>query len=98
DEPTAGLDPRHELETVRRLRGLAGQGKLVVASLHDLTLAARYATRGTALREGRLAADGPAAEVLTPALLRRIFEVEARIAGTGEGVVVNFLSPAPEEA
>src|SRR6202453_1036130 len=42
DDPIAGLDPKHALDTARRLQGLAGGGKLVIASLHDLTLAGRF--------------------------------------------------------
>lgn len=90
DEPIAGLDPRHALDTMRRLRDLARRGKLVIASVHDLALAARHATRIVALHQGRIAADGPMAEVLTPVLLRRIFEVEATVTGTGEATVVDF--------
>ena len=91
DEPIADLDPRHALDTVVRLRALADRGKLVIASIHDITLAARYATRIVALDQGRIAADGPTAEVLNPALLRRIFEVEARVTGTGPDAHVDFI-------
>jgi iron complex transport system ATP-binding protein len=94
DEPIAGLDPRHSLDTVVRLRGLAAQGKLVVAALHDLTLAVRYATRIVALHEGRIVADGPVAEVLTAALLRRIFEVEAIVSGAGEETRIDIAAPS----
>jgi iron complex transport system ATP-binding protein len=93
DEPIAGLDPRHALDTVARLQGLAGQGKLVIASIHDLTLAARYTTRILALHHGKVVADGPTEEVLTPGLLRHIFEVEACISGTGDGAYVDFVAP-----
>src|SRR4029077_14490197 len=58
DEPMAGLDPRHVLDTVQRLLDLARAGKLVIAAVHDLTLAARYATRIVALNRVRVAADG----------------------------------------
>lgn len=91
DEPIAGLDPRHALDTVGRLRGLAGQGKLVVAALHDLTLAARFSTHIMALRDGRLAAFGPTDETLTADLLRAVFDVEARIIGSGPTAYVDYL-------
>jgi iron complex transport system ATP-binding protein len=91
DEPIAGLDPRHALDTVGRLKTLAGQGKLVVAALHDLTLAARYSTHLMALKDGRLAAFGPTAEILTPQLLRMVFEVEARITASGQATLVDYL-------
>jgi iron complex transport system ATP-binding protein len=92
DEPIAGLDPRHALDSARRLRELAGQGKLVIASIHDLTLAARYTTRILALHQGRVAADGPTAEALTADLLRSIFGVEACVSGAGEAAYVDFVS------
>ena len=94
DEPISGLDPRHALDTVARLRALARGGKLVIASIHDLTLAARYATRIFALDHGRVAADGPPGEILTSQLLRSVFEVEACISGTGIGAFVDYVSPA----
>ena len=91
DEPVSGLDPRHRIDTIRRLGALARAGKLVIASLHDLTLAARFATRILAMKEGRLIADGPIAETLTPGLLSEVFDVEASIAGTGQGTFVDFV-------
>jgi len=94
DEPTAGLDPRHSLDTVGRLQALAAQGKLVVAAMHDLTLAARYSTHLMAMLDGRLAAFGPTAEILTPGLLRRVFGVEARITGDAGEALVDYLRPS----
>lgn len=79
DEPVAGLDPRHALDSAARLAALAADGRLVIAALHDLTLAARYATHLLALRDGRLAAFGAVTDTLTPALVRAVFDVEARI-------------------
>jgi iron complex transport system ATP-binding protein len=90
DEPLTGLDPRHALDSVARLRRLANAGKLVVASMHDLTLAARHATHIVALREGRLVAFGPTAATLTAELLKSVFEVEARVVGEGATAVVDF--------
>lgn len=95
DEPVSGLDPRHRLDTVARLRRLAvDEGRLVVATIHDLTLAARHATHIMALRQGRLTAFGPTAEVLSSALLREVFEVEATILGAGREVIVDYVGPA----
>ena len=90
DEPIAGLDPRHALDAMQRLARLAGQGMLVVAALHDLTLAARYSTLLRALRGGRLAAFGPTAAVLPPALLREVFEVDGTVTGAGAAAVVDY--------
>jgi iron complex transport system ATP-binding protein len=94
DEPMTGLDPRHAMDTVARLKTLAGEGRLVIAAVHDLTLAARSATHLMALREGRLAAFGPMAEVLTPDLLRQVLDVEARVTGAGHKTLVDFLAPS----
>jgi iron complex transport system ATP-binding protein len=94
DEPMAGLDPRHVIDTVRRLKELAATGKLVIAAVHDLTIAARHATRLLALKRGRLVADGAPKDVLTPVLIRSVFEVEAAISGVGAGAFVDYLGPA----
>lgn len=90
DEPISGLDPRHALDTMTRLRMLADSGKLVVASVHDLTLAARYATRICAIHQGRIVADGAPGDILTGALLRSIFDVEARVSGSGMEMAVDY--------
>jgi iron complex transport system ATP-binding protein len=94
DEPISGLDPWHALDTVTRLRALAGEGRLVIAALHDMTLAARFATHLLALKEGRVAAFGPTAQVLDAALIRTVFDVEARIAGEGAQTLVDYRGPA----
>jgi iron complex transport system ATP-binding protein len=94
DEPISGLDPWHALDTVRRLKGLAGEGKLVIAALHDLTLAARFASHLMALKDGKLVAFGPTVQVLTPKLLRAVFDVEARVSGAGPETLVDYIAPA----
>jgi iron complex transport system ATP-binding protein len=91
DEPLDGLDPRHAQEATTRLHALAtDQGKLVIAAVHDLTLALRRASRIWALRDGRLLGDGPAHEVLTPDLLERLFDVRADIVGVGARAYVDI--------
>ncbi|MFI5844021.1 ABC transporter ATP-binding protein [Catenuloplanes sp. NPDC051500] len=76
DEPTNHLDIRHRLALFHRLRGA---GATVVAALHDLDLAAAFCDRIALLHEGRLIACGTPAEVLTPALIRRVYQVEAEV-------------------
>ena len=94
DEPTTGLDPRHAIDAMRRLKALAGQGRLVLAAIHDLTLAARYASGIVALSEGQVIASGPTEATLTPDLIRGVFGVEARITKTADGALVDLLAPA----
>jgi len=68
DEPTAFLDLKHALEIDVILRRLnAERGLTVVTVSHDLNLAARQARRLVLLQHGRIVADGPPADVLTPA-------------------------------
>jgi iron complex transport system ATP-binding protein len=90
DEPMAGLDPRHALDGARRLTAAARGGGLVIASVHDLTLAARHADRVLALKDGGIVADGRPAEVLTPDLLQAVFGVPARLRGEGAAAYVDF--------
>jgi len=89
DEPVTGLDPVHAFSAMARLAAWAAQGRTVIASLHDLTLAARYAGRILALKQGRVAGEG----ALTPALIRDVFGVESEIRGTGTSAKVDFLLP-----
>ncbi len=79
DEPTSALDLRHQVVVMDTLRRLAGEGRLVVAVLHDLALAARFADHIVVLSHGRCAAEGAPAGTLTPALLAQVYGVEARI-------------------
>ena len=80
DEPTAFLDLKHALEIDVILRRLnAERGLTVVTVSHDLNLAARQARRLVLLQQGRIVADGPPAEVLTPARLREVYEADAEV-------------------
>jgi iron complex transport system ATP-binding protein len=78
DEPTAALDPRHQLQIMAVLQAEAARGALVVAVTHDITLAARFASRVLLMRDGALEADGGTAEVLTAERLRDVYRVDAR--------------------
>jgi iron complex transport system ATP-binding protein len=78
DEPTAHLDMAHQLDVLERTRRLChSQGRGVLAALHDLNLAARFADRVVVLHHGRLIADGPARDVLSPVLLQEVWGVVA---------------------
>lgn len=88
DEPTAGLDPAYQINLMRLFSGLAAQGRGVVASTHDLGLAARWCSRLILLDKGRLVADGPPERVLTPQNLRAVYGVDAFFAEAGGRMVV----------
>ncbi len=85
DEPTVSLDPRHQLVVMELLARRAREGAAVLAIVHDLTLAARFADRIVVMDRGRLVADGSPREVLTPERIAEVFAVEAVIADSGLG-------------
>jgi iron complex transport system ATP-binding protein len=73
DEPSNHLDPAHQLQTLRLFRELCSAGKTVIATLHDPTVAARFADRVLLLHgDGRWAA-GAASELLTAASLSELY-------------------------
>ncbi|MBK0329505.1 ABC transporter ATP-binding protein [Rhodobacteraceae bacterium F11138] len=87
DEPVAGLDPAHQIATMDIFAEQAAAGKSLLVSLHDLGLAARHCTRLILLGEGRLVADGPPRDVLTPQRLAQIFGISAWYQQTEQGPV-----------
>ncbi len=87
DEPTNHLDIRHQLELLALLKGL---GLTVIATLHDLTLAAEFAERILILHQGRILADGPPDTALSEANLARAFNVHARIDRSGDAPRLSF--------
>jgi iron complex transport system ATP-binding protein len=91
DEPTAGLDPAHQIACMETFSGIAKDGRAVVASLHDLGLAARHCTRLVVIHTGRIVANGPPRHVLTEALLSEVFSIRCYISDAAEGLVVQPL-------
>lgn len=78
DEPIAGLDPEAQLMVLELLRARATAGQAVLVSLHDLTLAARYADRAVVLDAGRVIADGAPTQALSTEVLSDVFGLSAR--------------------
>ncbi len=76
DEPTNHLDVSAQLSLLAFVRDL---GVTTVAALHDLNLAAAFCAHVLVLSHGRLVAAGPPAEVLTPELLREVYDVDAAV-------------------
>ena len=80
DEPTTFLDLAHQLEVLELLDRLnREEGRTILMVLHDLNNAARYSHRVIALSRGEVFDAGPPEEVVTPALLREVFGVEADV-------------------
>ncbi|MBD7994267.1 ATP-binding cassette domain-containing protein [Arthrobacter sp. Sa2CUA1] len=79
DEPTNHLDAAAQLETLDLLQDLAAEGLAVAAALHDINHAASSCSHLIVLSAGRVAAAGPAREILTPELIRRVYGVNATL-------------------
>lgn len=75
DEPTNHLDIRYQLEVMERVREA---GRTVIAAIHDLNIAARYADRMIAIQKGEIQAIGTPQEILTSAFIRTLYGVEAK--------------------
>lgn len=90
DEPVAGLDPEGQLLVLERVKARAAAGQTVVASLHDLSLAARFADRVIAMDQGEVCADGPPVQALSPAILRDVFGLAGRWLEGEDGPVLTL--------
>jgi iron complex transport system ATP-binding protein len=91
DEPTTYLDIAHQYDVLDLLRDQHESGRAVIAVLHDLNQAARYATHLVVMKDGRVVATGAPAEVLTAELAEQVFGLPCLIAAdpvTGTPTVV----------
>lgn len=87
DEPTNALDLGHQHQLLCLVQRLARAGRGVLMVLHDLSAAARHADVLLALHRGEVVAAGPPREVVTPALLQRLYGLRAQVvAAPGDGV------------
>lgn len=104
DEPTTYLDIAHQIQLLELCRTLQrDSGRTVVAVLHDLNHAFRYADHLVAMRDGRVVAAGPPREIVTAALVEEVFALASRVIEdpeTGAPLVIPLAaqpSPAPAE-
>ena len=96
DEPTLSLDPRHQLLVMELLaRAAHADGGAVLAIVHDLALAARFADRVMVMQRGRLVADGAPRDVLTAERIADVFGVAAAITDTAVGTIPILDRPLP---
>lgn len=80
DEPTSALDPRHQMDVMEAVREVAiAEDVIVLAVLHDLNLALRWADSVVLLADGVLEAAGSPMEALTPESLAACYGVTARV-------------------
>ncbi|MFT4299409.1 MAG: ABC transporter ATP-binding protein [Aeromicrobium sp.] len=101
DEPTTYLDLAHQLEVLELCARLNAQGRTLVAVLHDLNQAARYATHLIAMRSGSVITEGAPDQVVTEESVERVFGVRSRVIAdpeTGTPMVVPLASGAVQES
>lgn len=85
DEPLNHLDIHHQVSLMAQLRRLAREGRTVVVSLHDLTVAVRRCDDVVVMSEGEIAAMGSPIACLQPELVQRVFGVEASLETCSRG-------------
>ncbi|MCJ8055345.1 ABC transporter ATP-binding protein [Shinella curvata] len=86
DEPTSALDLHRQIDVLEFVADLARRtGMIVLIALHDLNHALRYCTNTIVIANGEMAASGTTADVITPAMLRDIYRVDARIESCSRG-------------
>lgn len=80
DEPTTYLDMAHQLEVLELLQRLNDeQERTIIMVLHNLNQAARFADHIIALKEGKVVKSGECKEVITPNVLKKVFNIDAKI-------------------
>lgn len=104
DEPTSALDLQRQYEVLALLRALSRQRSLcIVMAIHDLNHALRFADQAVVLHETDVFAQGAPRQVITPALLARVYGVDARVEPCSQEhlqVIVDgsLRRPSPEPA
>jgi ABC-type cobalamin/Fe3+-siderophores transport system ATPase subunit len=91
DEPLANLDPGYQLDMLGLLRAQGDSGKGVIAILHDLHQAVRFADHVVLLHEGRVFAQGDVAAVITPKNLAAVYGIDATLFKDEEGQTQLFI-------
>jgi ABC-type cobalamin/Fe3+-siderophores transport system ATPase subunit len=79
DEPTTYLDIAHQIELLELFTDLNEQGSTIVAVLHDLNQAARYATHLIAMKAGEVIAQGSPSEIVTEELIEEVFGLKCHV-------------------
>jgi iron-siderophore transport system ATP-binding protein len=80
DEPTTFLDLAHQVEVLDLLAQLnVREGRTIVLVLHDLNLACRYAHHLVAMKDGRIVAEGPPADVITAEHVAEVFDLKCQV-------------------
>jgi iron complex transport system ATP-binding protein len=98
DEPLASLDLSHSFDVLDICRDLAQTGKTIALAIHDLNLAARYASNVILISNGRVVSVGTPGEVLTDDLIEEVFAVSTKRAATASGETMLFFAARNEQS
>jgi len=98
DEPTASLDPEHQVMVFDLIRRLVGDGRASLVATHELSLASRYADRILLFDGGRIRAQGTPGEVLRPEVLEPAFGAHLVFAPSGDASGRPLVVPWPQES
>ena len=79
DEPTTFLDIGHQNDVMELISGMRDGDRTIVAVLHDINQAARFATHLIAMKDGRIVAEGDPREIVTAELIHELFGLTARV-------------------
>ena len=94
DEPTASLDPRHQIDVMQTLRAASRDNVLVIVVTHDLGLAARFADTVLVMSGGRLVSQGKPDQALSEQVIAEVFRISAyRAEYRDEAVIVPWDGP-----
>lgn len=96
DEPTSALDLRWQIAVLNCVRGLAAErGAIALIAIHDINLATRFCQRLIVLGGGRVLADGPTADTLTPQVLAQAYGIAGRVETCSQGFPIVLADAAP---
>ncbi|MGB3375998.1 MAG: ABC transporter ATP-binding protein [Microbacterium sp.] len=95
DEPTTYLDIAHQIDVLDLCTRLHREGRTLVAVLHDINQAARYASHLIVMKQGRVLAEGAPAEIVTAELIDEVFGVGVRVIEDPETATPLIVPRAP---
>ena len=94
DEPTNHLDIKYQLQLLDIVKGLS---RTVISAIHDLNIAAMYCTWLVVMKDGKVITKGTPRQVLTPELIRQVYEVEATVSTDAQGILRILYYPKTQE-